>query len=634
MPRLGWHWAALFAALAVFVVLGWQGITTVGRSGPIDAAEYLLNAQYLDAHGHLPPAFVSYEYSAPPLYEVVAVGLERIARAVPPLPLELGSNLAARLLWLLIVAGSAFCLTSRRPRVRIAGACGLALGLLWGFVAALSLTRSQTWSAGQLLALACAAGLVVVSALIAGEIWPGDARRMIGTAAFVLAYPVVLRLGVLFHPETTLAFLSALAVLLLLRAERRGWPLWLGIASGVACGLALLTRQSATVVVLSIAAGALLGGGRRAQRFTVGVVAAAALVGGPWLVYSTVAWGNPLQGNLQRPGAMVPGGEPVSFFVSFPIGSLVSHPYRDHLANQFLPQLHADLWSDWYGAFHRTWTVSSKADRASASSQSILGLLGDALALGGLAAFGVPALWRLVRRRARETTGGSPTDTALGLLALLAVAGVLGLLAQIIRYPQVDGKEIKASYLLFTAPCWAVFSVAVWVALWRRPALKVALVAAAALYVLSYGTSLAATFSHTYPSLPDVVVPEGYSDLRVSFQQTSPTPGPGGGEIDFAVWVRNRGTLTAIGVVLRIQLPKGTHLLGPPSFSRGSGCTGTVDVVCDLDFLPAGKSTRIGFGMSTVSGLSTITATVTGSGTDAHPADNSASLTMRIGSFS
>src|SRR5262249_40458640 len=187
---------------------------------------------------------------------------------------------------------------------------------------------------------------------------------------------------------------------------------------------------------------------RRALGFPAGGVAAAALVGGPWLVYSTAAGGTPLQGTLQRPGAMVQGGEPASFFVSLPIRSLVSHPYRDHLANQFLPQLHADLWSDWYGAFHRNWTVSSKADRASASSQSIVGLVGDALALGGLAAFGVPALWRLVRRRARAGTGGSPSDAALGLLALLAVAGIVGLLAQIIRYPQVDGKEIKASYLL------------------------------------------------------------------------------------------------------------------------------------------------------------------------------------------
>ena len=60
---------------------------------------------------------------------------------------------------------------------------------------------------GQLLALGSALGLVVVSGLIAHEIWPGHPGRALATAGFVLAYPVVLRLGALFHPETTMAFL-------------------------------------------------------------------------------------------------------------------------------------------------------------------------------------------------------------------------------------------------------------------------------------------------------------------------------------------------------------------------------------------------------------------------------------------
>ena len=45
IPALAWPWAVLIAALAVYALLGWQGISTVGRTGPIDASEYLLNAQ-------------------------------------------------------------------------------------------------------------------------------------------------------------------------------------------------------------------------------------------------------------------------------------------------------------------------------------------------------------------------------------------------------------------------------------------------------------------------------------------------------------------------------------------------------------------------------------------------------------
>ncbi len=159
VPALGWPWAVLIVALAVFALLGWQGISTVGRTGPIDASEYLLNAQYLDQHGHLPPDYVSYEYSAPPLYEALAIALEHGVRAVPAVPLELGSNLAARALWLLVIVGSAICLVSKRSRVRLVGAAGLCVGGLWALDEAVALGKSQTWSAGQMLSLSAAMGL-------------------------------------------------------------------------------------------------------------------------------------------------------------------------------------------------------------------------------------------------------------------------------------------------------------------------------------------------------------------------------------------------------------------------------------------------------------------------------------------
>ena len=166
-------WLILVVALAGFALLGWQGASTVGRSGPLDAAAYLLDAQYLDAHGRLVPAYIGYEYSSPPLFEALAVGLERVVRAAPAWPLELSSNVATRLLWLLLVAVSAGCLISARAGVRLLGAAGLVLGTLWGLDEAVALAKSQTWSAGQLLALVAAVGLVAVSALIARELWPG-----------------------------------------------------------------------------------------------------------------------------------------------------------------------------------------------------------------------------------------------------------------------------------------------------------------------------------------------------------------------------------------------------------------------------------------------------------------------------
>ena len=134
------------------------------------------------------------------------------------------------------------------------------------------------------------------------------------------------------------------------------------------------------------------------------------------------------------------------------------HPYRPDFGNQLLPKLHSDLWSDWYGALERQWLTPTRVERVTASTQSVLGFLGDALALAGLAALAIPAAVRAVRRRAAAEAGW-PTDLGLGLLAWVALATFAAFVFTVIRFPQRGGDPIKSSYLLFTAPCWAIFSV-------------------------------------------------------------------------------------------------------------------------------------------------------------------------------
>src|SRR5262249_48519723 len=358
---------------------------------------------------------------------------------------------------------------------------------------------------------------------------------------FVLAYPVVLRLGALFHPETTMAFLSALVVWVVIRAERRGWPLHLGGAAGILCGLDFLTRQRAVVVFACAAPMALWVGRRQAAAFALATLGGVVLIAGPWLGYAAYTWGNPLQGNLERPGGMVEGGEPLSFYVSFPLRSLLAHPYRDAFGNQLLPQLHADLWSDWFGAFHQSlWADPPLLDRITASSQSILGLVGDALALGGLAVFGVPMLVRVLRRRPTGQGG-----VALAFLTLLTIVGFVALVAQIVRYPQAGGKEIKASYLMFAAPAFAVFSVASWLAVARRHRLAgIVLVVAAGLYAVSYPVSLGSALSQPYRSLPRLAAHFGYVDLGVAVPADTGTAYLGSPR-DVTIYVSNTGTGTA-----------------------------------------------------------------------------------------
>jgi uncharacterized repeat protein (TIGR01451 family) len=616
--------AGLLIAFGVFLLLGWQGVSTVGRGGADDAGEHVAYAQYLDTHNRLPPRAENYEFSSPPLFAVTAVALERLVRNLPSVAAEAPWNLLTRAVWLALLAGGAFALTSASRRVRLGGGAALALGALWSLDEAVSLARSEPWSAGQLVALGCGAGLILVSGLIGRELWPGHPRRAIATGAMVAAYPVVYRMSILFHPEMPFALLCAVALLLFLRAAGRSWPSRLGWWLGAALGAAAVTRQPAIVVIGVLGVAGLVLGGRRAAGFLGRSALVIVLVAGPWWGYAYHRWHNPLQSNLEPRASLMLPRQPRSFYVSFPARALVVHPFRPDFSNQLLPQLHAELWSDWFGVIHRPRT-SWGLERATASSQSVLGFVFDALEVGGLAVLAIPAAWRVLRRRSR-----APADVGLGVLGALAVTTFAAFVVMLVRFPQQYGDPIKSSYLLFTAPCWAAFTVAAWSALQRRRRLGVALAVVGALYVASYGADLAGALTRTTGTY--VGGAAGYVDLAAGIQQNSPSAGVGG-NIDFAAGVQNLGNQTATSLVLTVSLPSGMRLLGPPFYERGSGCTGSSTIVCDLDFLAGKSSTLIRFSVQvTETGPQTMTATATSAETDVHSGDNTARYTVDLGS--
>ena len=165
-------------------------------------------------------------------------------------------------------------------------------------------------------------------------------------------------------------------------------------------------------------------------------------------------------------------------------------------------------------------------------------------------------------------------DAPLALLALVVVVGFVGFVTQIARFPQITGVEIKASYLLFIAPCFALFSVAAWLALarWKRK-VGIALVAVATLYVLSYGTSLASTLTMAYDPQLQIAVPHGYVDLQLALE-AHPVSQIVGSEVDYDLSITNVGTMSAGRVVLEVDLPPGMTLLGAPYYERGPGSRG------------------------------------------------------------
>ena len=72
-----------------------------------------------------------------------------------------------------------------------------------------------------------------------------------------------------------------------------------------------------------------------------------------------------------------------------------------------------------------------------------------------------------------------------------------------------------------------------------------------------------------------------------------------GGEVNFVVSVVDRGSVGAGNLSLVVKLSPGMRLVGPPAVTRGSGCTGTSELVCDLGFLRprSGQEATASFGV-------------------------------------
>ena len=118
-------------------------------------------------------------------------------------------------------------------------------------------------------------------------------------------------------------------------------------------------------------------------------------------------------------------------------------------------------------------------------------------------------------------------------------------------------------------------------------------------------------------------------DLRLTLAAKSGAT-PLGGTDDITVTAIDAGGGSS-RVALTITLPAGLSLAGPPAHDRGSGCSGTSVVVCDLDFLPAGWTTRVLFSVrGSQAGEHRISAAVGSRELDANPIDNTATLTVRV----
>jgi hypothetical protein len=262
--------------------------------------------------------------------------------------------------------------------------------------------------------------------LLARELFPGRVWTQLGALAFFCFLPVVLRVGAMFHPEPLSMLLTAVALLLAARMLRgRDYRWQLAVATGVALGLGQLVRAfslwtfAAVVIAFAVA---------RAWRPLVVIVLAAGIVAAPWYIRQAIRYGDPVFDRPTKHEALW-DRRPARFYVGLGLPEVFTDPFRPNFLNEAIPTTYSEVWGDYFGVW--------RGDR---ELQSFLGLLPALLAVGG---------WLLFLARSLR----APPRLAVALLPGL---GLLGYLYFTVSYPTPDGDVLKASYMLTTAPAWAL----------------------------------------------------------------------------------------------------------------------------------------------------------------------------------
>ncbi len=325
------------------------------------------------------------------------------------------------------------------------------------------------------LAIVATALLVLALALI---LWPGRRVPALAALGFFASLPVVAKTGAMFHPEPLSLFLSsaALALAAFMLARRR-FELRLALALGLLLGAGQLVRAFSlwtyAAVVLAFLAAAFVRTAPRGLvlRSLASAVAVAAVVAAPWYVRQALHYSNPIFDPEPTEAAPLWERRPASFYVDPGLPEVVTKPYRPAFTNRGLPTTYSELWGDWEGYY--AWEASEEP-RAGVvrqlRAQNLLGLVPSVLALAGWLAL-LPAA---IRRR----------HPAALLVALLPGLGLLGYAYFTISYPTPDGDVLKATYMLTTAPAWALAFGFALDRLWERRRLRVVLLALLALGAL------------------------------------------------------------------------------------------------------------------------------------------------------
>jgi 4-amino-4-deoxy-L-arabinose transferase-like glycosyltransferase len=323
---------------------------------------------------------------------------------------------------------------------------------------------------------------LVLTMLIARELFPRT--RWLPVLALVVAAttPVLVRAGALYHPEPLATALATGGLYVGVRILVRGTFSWqTGVLAGLLLGLANLTRTWAAAALVAVVVGLGLAVARRRDRASLVTLLAAAATAvvlvTPWLVAKTILHGSPLAYSRPVPEQWLQRGRPAKFWLPPSPVELVRMPYNPRFKNRLLPVVYADWWGDYWRSYRIPADLHNEPRRLPdeyarpLQRQAAVGWIVGVAALAGVIALTVVA----VRRR----------DLALGTLLLSLGLLAVSFLGFLVRYPKLDGDNMKALYVLNAAPVLAIAAAFAFTRLAARGVAWLAVVAVALAVVIA-----------------------------------------------------------------------------------------------------------------------------------------------------
>lgn len=321
----------------------------------------------------------------------------------------------------------------------------------------------------QLLSALSVVGIAVLVGLIAREVAP-ERRLLVPLAIGATAVtPVLVRAGVLFHPEPLAALLTTAALYAFVRAVSRGQTtLVAGATIGVLLGLANLTRTWAFAALGAVIIGALAvwwRDRRSARAFSLAVIVSSAAIVVPWLAIKTATYGSPFAYSKPDPMQWRQHGRPASFYFSLDLDRLARTPYQPAFRNHLVPTVFADWYGDYWRDYEMPLALRNEPEvLPSRYGDPLVRQMWVGVVLSAFTLIGAVGLARRAWRR---------RDLALGTFLLSAVSLLTMYVLFLVQNPKQDGDNMKALYLLNVAPvvalalAWGVHAVASRGRVWR-----------------------------------------------------------------------------------------------------------------------------------------------------------------------